>query len=129
MPPPRISIVVASVRAATLGHTVAALQRQDLTDWELIIVTQGSDASLGEVVDKLAAGDSRIRSIHSDRKGLSIARNIGMAAAGSDIVAMTDDDCEPRADWLTTAVTAFQADPDLGLLTGSLLAPPADGAG
>ena len=46
--------------------------------------------------------------------GPSAARNRGLAAARGEVVAFTDDDCEPAPDWLRTLAEAWLADPGRG---------------
>jgi GT2 family glycosyltransferase len=122
--PPSISVCVASVRAETLGATIASIQRQTDADWELLIVGQGRDPALRSVGESAMSADRRIRYIHSDRRGLSLARNIAIQRASGGIIAMTDDDCEPAADWLAAIRACFEADPTTGLVGGPLRAPP-----
>lgn len=120
----RISVCVATVRPTTLGATIAAILRQTWTDWELVIVGQGDADTLYRAVEEASGADARIRYLHADRYGVSAARNIALRSASGDILACTDDDCEARPDWLAVVAACFDADPGLGLVGGSLLAPP-----
>ncbi len=120
----KISVCVASVRPTTLGATIASILRQTWTDWELIVVGQGNAETLQRAVEAASGEDRRVRYVHADRYGLSAARNTALRSASGDIVACTDDDCEARPDWLAVVAACFDADPGLGLLGGSLLAPP-----
>lgn len=120
----RISVCVATVRPTTLGATIAAILRQTWTDWELIVVGQGDADILQRAVEKASGGDARVRYLHADRYGLSAARNVALGSAAGDIFAFTDDDCEARFDWLAVVAACFEADPRIGLVGGTLLAPP-----
>ncbi len=120
----RISVCVATVRPTTLGAAITSIRRQTWTDWELIIVGQGHAGTLHRVVEEASADDSRVRYLHSDRYGVSAARNLALTSASGDIFACTDDDCEARPDWLAVVAGCFEADPGLGVVGGSLLAPP-----
>ena len=121
----KISVCVATVRPTTLGATIAAVLRQTWTDWELIVVGQGDAETLSRAVEAASGDDSRVRYLHGDRYGLSAARNTALRSASGDIFACTDDDCEARPDWLAVVAECFHADPGLGLVSGSLVAPPA----
>lgn len=115
-----ISVCIPTVRPDTLAHTISAVQGQSHDDWELLVVAQGGDTRLREATDLAAGGDRRVRYLHLPERGLSRARNHGIAQAQGEVVAMTDDDCEPAADWLATIAEAFAADPELGVVGGAL---------
>src|SRR4051794_29066140 len=76
--PTSVSVVIGSVRGHTLGRTLAAIQRQDLSTWELTVVAQGEGSDVRAVVDNFASRDHRIRLLHSDEFGQSVARNLGV---------------------------------------------------
>lgn len=118
-----ISVVIPSVRPTTIASAVSAIRRQSMSDWELIVVGQGEDCGLEAEVARVGGGDQRVRHIHVDRRGLSLARNVGVAAAAGGVVAFTDDDCEAAPDWLEVLASAFRADPAIGLVGGAVLRP------
>jgi hypothetical protein len=70
---------------------------------------------------ELARGaGARIRMLHDPGNGPSAARNIGLRAARGDVVAFTDADCVPDAEWLARLVAAFVDDPKVGGVAGGL---------
>ncbi len=117
-----ISVCIGSVRDSTLPHTIRAVQRQSVEDWELIVVLQGGAGS--EEARPLARADQRIVLVEDDGRGLSRARNIAAARARGDILAFTDDDCEPASEWLEVIQARFVNDRSLGILAGSVEAGP-----
>ncbi len=119
-----ISVCVATTRPSTVGAMVRSILRQTWTDWELVVVGQGDADALRRAVDLGSGKDPRVRYVHSDRRGLSAARNRALSESSGDIFAMTDDDCEARSDWLTVLAARFNADKALGLVGGTLVAPP-----
>ena len=121
---PRISVCIPTVRPTTLTAAVASIRRQTWTDWELIIVGQGEDAAFRDVLEPVMLRDSRVRYVSLARKGVSRARNAGLEAAQGDIVAMVDDDCEAREDWLAVLAQYFAADPEVDIIGGAILAEP-----
>lgn len=125
----RISVCIATVRAATIRTAIASILGQTWSDWELIVVGQGHREELETAVMGASNSDRRVRYVHSDRMGLSVARNRALSVATGEIIASTDDDCEARADWLAVLERCFAESPTLGLVGGSLLAPPAAGGG
>ena len=78
--------------AATLRNAVASLQSQDFTDWEAVIVDDGSTDTSPFVADALAGEDCRIRVVHQTNGGVSVARNRGMDEARGDWIAWLDAD-------------------------------------
>jgi GT2 family glycosyltransferase len=86
-------------------------------------VGQGSDPRLRPLVEEIGREDHRVRYLYLRDRGLSRARNAGMAASTGDIIAMTDDDCEADSEWLSTLAHYFKTEPDVGLVGGSLLKP------
>jgi GT2 family glycosyltransferase len=98
-PPPRVkaSVVVATCNGArTLNACLSSLQRLNYPDYEVILVDDGSTDSTPEVAGKFPS----VRYLRQENRGLSAARNAGIAAATGQIVAFTDDDCRADEDWL-----------------------------
>ena len=87
---------------------------------EVVVVDQSSEPEVGEVV----AGFSSLgaRTVRSDPRGPGPARNEGIAAAASEFVAVTDDDCTVSPDWIETAGRLLLGDPE-AIYTGTVLAP------
>lgn len=89
---PRASVVLPiHDRAEVFGRAVESVLTQTETDWELIVVDDGS-ADAPETVLK-GFGDPRIKFIrHADNRGASAARNTGMEASRGQFVAFLDSD-------------------------------------
>lgn len=121
---PSFTVCIPSVRAGTVEHAIESVRRQTFADWELIVVVQGDDPALRKAIEGTATEDSRIRALFLDDTGVSLARNAGVRAARSEIVAFLDDDCEAEPDWLALIWQAFADEPDVGMVAGSLVAPP-----
>ncbi len=119
-----VSVCIATVRPTTIGAAIESVRRQSWGDWELLVIGQGGDGATRAVVERAAGGDSRVRYLDIPTRGLSAARNAGLAAASNEIVAMMDDDCEARPDWLAAVVECFREKPETGLVGGSFLAGP-----
>jgi len=118
-----ISVCVPSTRGETVGSTIQAVRGQTWADWELIVLGQGSREPLEAAVAKAAAGDRRVRYVQLQGRGLSLARNAALEVAAGSVIAFTDDDCEPRPDWLASFAHAFLDDPRLGVVGGAVLSP------
>ena len=89
-----VSIVVPAYNAAsTLKKTIGDIQAQTYRDYELIIVDDGSTDDTPSISDEIMALDARVRVIHQENHGMSIARNIGtLAAKGSHVIYFDSDD-------------------------------------
>jgi len=65
---------------------------QTYTEFELILVDDGSSDNSGNICDAYAVKDSRIRVVHQSNKGVSIARNMGLDMAQGDYIGFVDAD-------------------------------------
>lgn len=105
-----VTVVVCTLgRQPGLADTVRAVLGQDHRRLELVVVD--NDPASGRTAALLAGvDDGRLRVIPEPVRGLSAARNAGLAAAGGDLVAFTDDDAVPDPDWVTRLVEVLRAD-------------------
>jgi GT2 family glycosyltransferase len=122
----RFSVCIPTVRPDTVAAAVRAVRNQTYANWDLVVVGQGDESALRAEVERAAAGDSRVRYVHLDRRGASAARNAGIAATNGDAIAFVDDDCEAAPDWLAKIDAGFQSDPAIGFVIGGLVCPPAE---
>lgn len=75
-----------------LEDCVRSVQAQTLREIEILLVDDGSSDGAGELADRLASEDARIRVIHQENQGLSGARNSGIDASGGDYIGFVDAD-------------------------------------
>jgi len=121
--PPRISIVVCTYDGETkLADCLTACHLVDYPDFEVIVVDDGSTDATAEIAARFPA----TRYVHQQHAGLSVARNCGANFADGEIIAYTDDDCEPDRDWLFWIARAF-ADPKVGAAGGPNIPPEPEG--
>lgn len=91
-----ISVIVPIYKVERfLPRCVDSILNQTFSDFELILVDDGSPDRCGEICDQYAQIESRIRVIHKENGGLSDARNAGLAVAQGDFISFVDSD-----DWL-----------------------------
>ena len=103
-PRPAFSVIVPTYeRQAHLPKLLDCLARQTCTDFEVILVDQSR--SPWRVPEQYASLDVLYE--HSDLKGTSRARNLAAWLARGDVLAFTDDDCQPEPDWLKNAAGYF----------------------
>jgi glycosyltransferase involved in cell wall biosynthesis len=77
-------------RADVLGRAVASVLGQTWTDLELFVVDDGSSDATASVLAEF--DDPRLTGMHQENKGVSAARNLGIAASGGRYVALLDSD-------------------------------------
>lgn len=75
-----------------IRRSVASVLNQTLRDIEVILVDDGSTDGCGKICDELADGDSRVRVLHQENRGLSAARNAGMECAHGKYLFFCDPD-------------------------------------
>ena len=78
-----------------LRQCIDSILAQNYTDFELILVDDGSSDNCSAICDGYAAKDSRIRVFHQENAGVSAARNAGITAARGEYIAFIDSD-----DWV-----------------------------
>lgn len=89
----QISIIIPVYNAAaTLRAAAEAILAQDLQDFELLLVDDGSTDGTAALCHALSARDSRVRVISQKNAGICAARNRGMEAAAGEYIAFCDDD-------------------------------------
>lgn len=77
---PLISVVVPVYNAkAFLGRCIDSILAQTFTDFDLILVNDGSKDQSGEICEQYALKDNRIHVIHNKNRGAAAARNLGIA--------------------------------------------------
>lgn len=75
-----------------LDRCMASLLAQTYTDFEIILVDDGSTDRSGQMCDSYAVGDPKIRVVHQENGGLGMARNRGMDEASGEYVLFLDSD-------------------------------------
>lgn len=87
---PRISVVMPAYEAErTIGAAVSSVVQQTYSDWELVVVDDGSTDATGAIA---AAHSGPIRVVRQENTGVASARNRGIAEALGDLVAFCDAD-------------------------------------
>lgn len=88
-----ISIIIPIYKVEPyLRRCLDSVLAQTYTDLQIILVDDGSPDGCGAICDEYAAKDSRIEVIHQENRGLSGARNAGLALAKGEYIAFLDSD-------------------------------------
>ena len=99
---PTVSIIVPVYNAEnTLRRCIDSILDQEYTDFELLLVNDGSKDRSGGICDEYAARDPRIRVTHKENSGVSDTRNLALGQARGTYLQFLDSD-----DWITPDATS-----------------------
>lgn len=116
---PHISVILPAYNAKQyLEAAVDSILNQSLTDFELILIDDGSSDGTEQLVRQLAAKDQRIRLVQRPNKGLIATLNEGLALARSPLIARMDADDIAFPERLAVQYAYMNAHPDV-LAVGS----------
>ena len=108
---PLVSVIVPVFDVAgQIGAAMASLQAQTLTDFEAIVIDDGSTDDSGAIAEAAVAGDPRFRFVRQANRGLSGARNAGLALARGTFVAFLDGDDAFEPAFLATLLAAIETE-------------------
>lgn len=98
---PRVSIIVPAYNAEkTIGRCIDSIRKQTYSDYELLVMDDGSSDGTPQILDQYAAEDSRIRVVHKENSGVSDTRNQALDLAVGEFIQFLDAD-----DWITPDAT------------------------
>ena len=116
-----ISIIVPSYNVAPyLQRCVDSLTGQTYLDLEIILVDDGSTDETGELCDRIAESDSRIKVIHKENGGLSDARNAGINIAAGEFYSFIDGDDFIEPDTYEVMLKEMK-DPQVSMVAGGFI--------
>lgn len=116
---PEVSVIVPVWNGrSTLGACLAALTSQTLAParYEIIVVDNGSSDGSAAIARSFPG----VSVLEEPKPGSYAARNTGVARARGRLLAFTDADCVPAADWLEQALAAADRTPHFGVLAGRI---------
>ncbi|MBI1735340.1 MAG: glycosyltransferase [Candidatus Rokubacteria bacterium] len=122
MTSPAVSVVMPVRDAApTLGAALDSIRAQTMTDWELVVVDDGSLDDTGAFVSALAKRDARIRVAVAPYPGIVHALTAGLAAARAPLIARMDADDVALPERLARQRGHLEARPSVGLVASRVL--------
>ena len=115
---PKVTVIVPIYKTeAFLTECIDSILNQSLTDWELILVNDGSPDNSDEICKIYSDKDSRIHYYYQDNTGVSVARNLGLSKASGEYLYCMDSDDTLDADFLKTSYqTALGSDADITVI-------------
>ncbi len=113
--PQTIGVLIATYQRPTeLVRCLTALGKQTLVPNDVLVVVREDDTETIARLNNFAMQPLPFRIITVSRPGTVAARNAGLDACKTDILALIDDDTSPHADWLGRVMEDFRNDPSLG---------------
>ncbi len=112
-----VSVIVPTYnRAYCVGRAIGSVRAQSHTNWELLLVDDGSTDNTAQLIASQYGSDSRVRYIHQANSGVSTARNTGIKAAHGDYIAFLDSDDIWKPWKLRVQLACFRAFPEVGMV-------------
>lgn len=97
----KVSVIIPVYKAEQyLDRCVESVLAQNFTDFELILIDDGSPDNSGKICDDWAKKDDRVRVIHQENKGASAARNRGIAESTGEYLMFCDSDDAVSDKWI-----------------------------
>lgn len=116
---PTVSVVVPTYNHRDyVVHSLQSVWAQTFTDYELIVVNDGSPDDTGAVLAPYVRDGRITRYIEQPNQGQGAARNRGIAEARGEFIALLDDDDALPIDKLAWQVGALRANPNAGVVYG-----------
>ncbi|HHN68246.1 MAG TPA: glycosyltransferase, partial [Thermopetrobacter sp.] len=116
---PAVSVIMPVFNGAShVEDAVLSILGQTFGDFEFIIIDDGSTDGAGEILARLAAGDSRIVLMRRENRGIVASLNEGLARARAPLIARMDADDVASPQRLELQARAFARRPSLVLLGG-----------
>ena len=95
-----------------IAETIDSVLVQSYSNWELIIIDDGSNDNTATIIQKYCETDSRINYFYQPNSGVSIARNNGLSKAKGKYIALLDADDVWEKDNLTLKIAFLEENPD-----------------
>ena len=100
---PKVSIIIPAYNAEkVLARCLDSVLAQTFTDFELLVMDDGSKDGTAALCDAYAAKDARVRVVHKQNSGVSDTRNQALNLATGEYLQFLDAD-----DWITPEATAL----------------------
>lgn len=111
---PLVSIIVPVYNAEKyLNRCIDSILSQTMTDFELLLIDDGSKDNSGRICDEYAEKDARVRVFHKPNGGVSSARNLGLDNAKGKWITFVDADDRCSCDYLEHLLSKVDDDTDL----------------
>ncbi|MCC8405775.1 glycosyltransferase family 2 protein [Paraburkholderia sp. MMS20-SJTN17] len=114
---PKVSIVVPCYNQEEfIADALESVLSQSYSDWECIIVNDGSSDGSDSIIRRYTEKDPRFLALTKQNGGVAAARNFGFSCARGELFVPLDGDDMIHRDFLRLAVERFEAQPDTVLV-------------
>lgn len=119
---PVVSILTPAFNsAAFIAETVESALQQSWSDFELLIVDDGSTDGTLDVVRTAARGDSRVKCLSGPHAGPAAARNVGLQHASGRFIALLDSDDVWDSRFLSEQLSLLDQHPDISIVSANVV--------
>jgi glycosyltransferase involved in cell wall biosynthesis len=119
---PLVSVITPAYNAARyIEHTLESAIRQTFTDFELLIVDDGSTDQTRAIAERYAARDPRVQVIHQVNRGIAAARNTALSQARGNYCALLDSDDLWFPTYLEEQLAMLLQHPEVAILSANAL--------
>ena len=109
---PLVSIIMPAYKQAEyVAEALDSVTKQSYSNWEVIVVDDGSPDNVAEIVEKFARADKRIKFLHTGNKGVSAARNRAVAESSGCYILPLDADDTIEPSYIEKCVKRFLDSP------------------
>jgi glycosyltransferase involved in cell wall biosynthesis len=117
---PTVSVIMPAFNVEPyVGDAIRSALTQTYTDFELIVVDDGSKDGTADVVRSLAREDKRVKLVQQANRGLAGARNSALRASRGEFFALLDSDDLWEPEFLAEQMAILQAHPEVDIVTGN----------
>lgn len=114
-----VSVILCTYnRAKLLPRALKSVRRQTFSDWELIVIDDGSEDDTASIVNECIQKDRRIRYFYQKNRGLALARNAGLKRAKGELITFIDSDDEYAPDHLKRRIESMRKYPSADMIHG-----------
>lgn len=115
----KISVIVPVYKVEKyIRDCIECIIGQTYTNWELLLIDDGSPDGSGAICDEYAAKDSRIKVIHKKNAGVAAARNTALESVSGEFVTFLDSDDVIPQNTLQLYIDQFCLSPDIDMVIG-----------
>ncbi|MGQ4649262.1 glycosyltransferase [Lyngbya aestuarii] len=116
---PLVSVIIPAYNAAQfLAEAIESVISQTFTDWELLVIDDGSTDSTASLVQRYSQQDYRVRLFSQVNQGVSYTRNLGVEMTQGKFIAFLDADDRWLPDKLAVQIKFLNERSDVGISFG-----------